>query len=325
MAATPTILVIGSLNIDLVTRTSRIPAAGETLSASSFSTGYGGKGANQAVACARLSRTKATIDDPTVRVRMAGAVGNDVYGPGMVAALKDVGIETDDILTVDDKDTPTGTAVIIVETATGENRILLNAGANFTLRPEAFKNSLSLSSSESPKPDLVILQLEIPLDTTVAILHTAKEQGVPVLWNPAPAIKLPLELYKLIDTLVVNETEAAILLGDEVKLDLESEDGLKAAADHYLSLGVRVVLITLGGNGVYHASKTSFGLVKGLKVKVVDTTAAGDTFIGAYAVATLKGQSNESAVKSANRAAAITVGRLGAQDSIPFLDEVPAE
>lgn len=317
----PSILVIGSLNTDLVTRTPRVPSAGETLTAQSFSTGHGGKGANQAVACARLSRTASTLDSPTVRVRMAGAVGADDFGTSMIAALAASGIETDQVRAVEGE--VTGTAVILVETDSGENRILLSPGANHSLRPELFARGLP-----APKPDLVILQLEIPLDTTVAVLRAAKEEGVPVLWNPAPAVPLEGELLGLVGHLIVNETEAAILSRKEEKdLDLESEGGLAKVADHFLQLGVKTVLITLGAKGVFYAtnaassSKTS-GLVPARKVKVVDTTAAGDTFVGAYAVALLSGATVSDAVERANRAAAVSVGRVGAQASIPWMDEV---
>lgn len=316
----PTILIIGSLNTDLVTRTPRMPQGGETLTASSFTTGHGGKGANQAIACARLSRTSSTITSPTVEVRMAGAVGDDVYGPSMITALQDSGIETKDVKMV--KGQPTGTAVILVEETSGQNRILLNPGANHTLRPEDFTEKLC---EDGTVPEMVILQLEIPLDTTVQILKTAKRLGVKVLWNPAPAIVLPEEVYPDIDTLVVNETEAAILSGkkDESELDL-SESGLRGLAADFLKRGVSTVLITLGGKGVFYASATASGLVQAKKVSVVDTTAAGDTFVGAFAVAVLKGLEIGDAVSRANSAAAISVGREGAQTSIPWMDEVEA-
>lgn len=210
----------------------------------------------------------------------------------------------------------TGVAVIIVEEATGDNRILLSAEANHTLSPSDF---LELPA---PLPSLLIMQLEIPLETVMQILKTAKKQGVEVLLNPAPAVPIPEEAYGDITHLVVNETEAAILSGCREQ-DLLEEKGLLSVAEKFQKLGAGTVLITLGGRGVFYLSGGKSGLIAANKANVIDTTAAGDTFVGAYSLEVVKeGFDVEEAVEKANRAAALTVERKGAQVSIPWADEL---
>ena len=319
----PIITTIGSLNVDVVVYTPRVPLGGETLTASSFHTGLGGKGANQAVACAKLSRSRASASatSGTADVRMVGAVGSDAYGSTMLAGLTGVGVDTSGVAV--EEGASTGVATIIVEESTGQNRILLAPEANHSVLPERFADSLP-----QPTPDLVIMQLEIPLPTVLQVLDTAKRQGVPVLLNPAPAVKLPLEYYPAVTHLVVNETEAALLTGC-AESELDSEQGLARVAGIFHGYGSTNVLITLGGRGVYYStsstssSEVTAGLVEAQKVQVVDTTAAGDTFVGAYALAVVGGDFDiRKAVEVANSAAAITVQRKGAQESIPWLDEL---
>jgi ribokinase len=321
MAAPKSITIIGSLNTDLVTHTPRVPTGGETLTATSFSTGGGGKGANQAVACARLSRPRGSIFSD-IAVKMVGGVGTDEFGPPHIEAMKRDGIDTSGIRLVEGE--TTGVAVILVETGSGENRILLNPGANYALRPADFVNPESLGM---PKPDLIIMQLEIPLETVLQILETAKQAGINVLLNPAPAIKLPEEAYAAVTHLILNETEAAILSGRSVE-EVEAEgfawEGL--AAD-FLKKGVRNLVVTLGAKGAYYATEGRSGYIKAEKVeKVVDTTAAGDTFVGAYAVNIVRRGGHEpiddDIIKFACRAAGRTVERQGAQNSIPWADEL---
>lgn len=320
----PTILVIGSLNIDLITRTTRIPAAGETLISKSFDTGSGGKGANQAVACARLSRRKEDGGgDAEVIVRMIGAVGDDSFGQDLLK-----GLQLDEIMTEGvkvRKGERSGVACIIVDDQTGENRILMSPNANFSLRPEEFRD-LPMSPAQ---PDLIVLQLEIPLDTTLQILKSAKEQAIPILLNPAPAQVLPKEAYAAVTHLIVNESEAAIITNST-----EAEICWSEWGDHIeriVALGVQHVVITLGAQGVVYLD-TRLGLQRHLaaeNVQVIDTTAAGDTFVGAYAVGMAKARSIMSfadimkVVVWANKAASKTVQRTGAQSAIPWLDEVP--
>ena len=340
MPSKPIITVIGSLNTDLITRTSHIPSPGETLTAKSFQTGSGGKGANQAVACARLSRTKATASagrkqrlgtdgglgnaglvdpaDGQVIVKMVGAVGEDEFGRFLVGGLDDDGVDTAGIVLR--KDAKTGVACIIVEDETGENRILMSPNANYTLQPEQFDDF------STPPPDLIVLQLEIPFDTVLQILRTAKAKDIPTLVNPAPAMQLPDEAYGHITHLIVNESEASMLSGksDDYVSDHENLPGI---AQRYLDLGVQTVIITLGGKGVFFTSLGGVtGLVPAQKTTVLDTSAAGDTFVGAYAVelAKSKGAAFDlgPAVEWANKAAAKTVAKEGTQSSIPWLDEI---
>ncbi|KAG8529885.1 uncharacterized protein KY384_005366 [Bacidia gigantensis] len=321
----PTVTVIGSLNTDLVTRTSRVPEGGETLTSQAFKTGSGGKGANQAVACARLSRRKAAPGDGTVKVRMIGAVGDDFFGKALVQDLKDSFIDVSGVTARSDEHT--GTAVIIVEESTGENRILLSPGANHGLTPETFVEL------PAPLPDVIVLQLEIPLETVLQVLTVAKSQHVEVVMNPAPAQKLPLEAYQAITHLIVNESEASIITGNERKsIDwAEPGEGWRAL----YRLGSQHITVTLGSRGVRYAlchDKEAELDIKSLdakKVQVKDTTAAGDTFVGAYAVgiATNKSKDPKTMMRilaRANEAAALTVAREGAQAAIPWADELPS-
>lgn len=247
-------------------------------------------------------------------MKMVGAIGDDLFGQTMLSDLQSYGVNIEGVEVK--KGARTGIAVIIVEETTGDNRILLSAEANHTLSPSHFMEL------PAPLPSLLILQLEIPLETVMQILKTAKRQGVEVLLNPAPAVPIPEEAYKNITHLVVNETEAAILSGCQEK-DLVDERGLLAVAENFRKLGSRNVLITLGGRGVFYLSEGKSGLIPANKAQVVDTTAAGDTFIGAYSLEAVKQDFNiEIAVRKANKAAALTVERKGAQISIPWADEL---
>ena len=315
----PCIRVIGSINIDLITRTSRIPAAGETIISQSFDTGHGGKGANQAVACARLSRKK---DDGLgeVEVRMDGAVGADTFGEELIDGLRANGVTTTGIDRIAGE--KTGAAVVIVEEQTGENRILMSPNANYSLAPSAYVHICG------QLPDLIVLQLEIPLDTTLQILQTAKRMGIHVLLNPAPAQTLPKEAYSAVTHLIVNESEAAIITSS-----VDSNPSWTKWGDHFerlIALGVHHIILTLGGAGVIYLNTHEQKIWRfyAEKVNVIDTTAAGDTFVGAYAIAVMAnaktGWSTAAAVNWANTVAAKTVERRGAQSAIPWLDEVPA-
>ncbi|KAL8699142.1 MAG: hypothetical protein Q9201_006170 [Fulgogasparrea decipioides] len=301
------IAVIGSLNTDLVTRTTRFPKPGETVISKSFSTGCGGKGANQAVACARLSRHKGVPSN--ISVRMVGAVGDDLFGKTMVASLKENDIDTSCIQTMHES---SGTAVVIVEEGTGENQILITPGANQSLRPEMFREL------PAPLPSLIVLQLEIPAETVVQIISYAKSQRVPVLLNPAPALALPKHIFCHLDHLIMNKGEAEVLA---------QTYGLKTSLcyEEFHQLNVRNVVVTMGSGGASFSA--DYGDWKGLTPskeveKVVDTTGAGDTFVGAYAVNIVKGLNVRDAVTLANRPASKAVEKEGAQDSIPWQDEV---
>ncbi|KAK7751554.1 putative ribokinase [Diatrype stigma] len=375
---TPTITVLGSLNIDLVSYVSHHPLPGETMTSTRFAVTPGGKGANQAVACAKLSRprhppstsTSTFIDAGTHRhaaahetahVRMVGCAGDagsgtDGYGDLLVTSLRSQGVDTSGVRRP--AGWKTGIAVIVVDEPTGQNRIILSPEANHFLQPEHFdhdggdggENGWSLSQelfAPDNRPDLLIMQLEIPVPTVLRALRAAREAGIPVLLNPAPAVPLPPEAYAGLAHLVVNETEAAILGSSSdgesavTEADLETEAGLEAIARRFVARGVRTVVITLGGRGVYYMNsasgdgkgeggggKVDKGLVPAEKAKVVDTTAAGDTFVGVYALEVVLASSRGvafdvgAAVRKANHAAAKTVERPGAQDSIPWRDEL---
>ncbi|KAL2153028.1 hypothetical protein VTH82DRAFT_4183 [Thermothelomyces myriococcoides] len=214
----------------------------------------------------------------------------------------------------------TGTAMIIVDKPTGENRIVVSPGANYALHAEELR--------AQKLPDLLIMQLEIPFETVLAALAAARREGVDVLLNPAPARRLPDEAYVGLAHLVVNETEAAIL-GEVEERELERETGLEKVGKEFIRKGVRNVIITLGARGVYYRTKDGKrGLVPAEKARVIDTTAAGDTFVGRYALDAVMAKKNgepfdiDTAVRKANRAAAKTVEKAGAQDSIPWRDEI---
>ncbi|KXX81607.1 putative ribokinase [Madurella mycetomatis] len=353
----PHITVLGSLNMDLVAYVSHHPLPGETLTADAFATSPGGKGANQAVACAKLSRDRpgSSSSPPsssshggggersspvcyaefggeggprraTARVSMVGCVGDDGHGAQLRGNLARHGVDVSRVETARGSGVKTGVAMIIVDRPTGENRIVLSPGANHAFSPADLAELDRLRTPDGRLPDLLVMQLEIPLDTVVAAVGAARRAGVDVLLNPAPAKPLPAEVYEGLAHLVVNETEAAIL-GEVDESVLDTEEGLERVSQGFVKRGVRNVIVTLGGRGVYFMSEDGRkGLVPAEKAKVVDTTAAGDTFVGRYAldaVAKKGGKFDiETAVRKANKAAAKTVERAGAQDSIPWRDEL---
>ncbi|KAI5204570.1 ribokinase-like protein [Aureobasidium subglaciale] len=314
------IAVIGSLNIDFITRTPRVPAGGETLEASSSDTGFGGKGANQAVACARLSRNSdgsTPAGSTHIKVSMVGFVGEDSFGSDIITAMKDTFIDTTHIQKVAGQ--KTGIANIIVEEKTGENRILFCPNANFSGGDEA-------KDLVPEDADVVVFQLEMPLAQVVHNIKLAHSKGKYVVMNPAPAQKLPEDLYQYIDCLIMNESEADILR--EAKEELKDED-LPQICEDFFRRGVPdMVVITLGAKGVYHSAKSrTSGHTPGRKAKVVDTTAAGDTFVGGLAVEIAKnGGKTPGApakiIEFANSAAARTVEKPGAMSAIPWLNEL---
>ncbi|KAG7114657.1 Ribokinase like protein [Verticillium longisporum] len=322
-ACRPVIHVLGSLNLDQVSYVPHHPHPGETMTASGFEAGCGGKGANQAVACAKLSRTR-TLEDPSVDVFMIGAVGGDVAGSGLSESLASCGVDTSMVRVNDSggEDSQTGIAVIIIDESDGQNRIILSPGANRSVGFDHVQQSVSL------KPDLLILQMEVPAPTVLDSIQAAKAAKVPVLLNQAPVIALPSEAYQGLDHLILNETEAA-LVADVAASELEDPSSLATVANQLLQKGVKNVVLTLGARGVFYACESGERrLVPALKVDAIDTTAAGDTFIGAYAVAfaeeTSRGEHFKvgDAVARAIRGSSITVSRRGAQTSIPWRDEL---
>ena len=323
--AVPNITVIGSLNTDLITRTSRVPTAGETLISSSYDTGCGGKGANQAVACARLSRKKSSkTQEAECTINMIGAVGDDMFGRELIDGLVSNGIGVVGVRVKSNE--KSGVAVIIVEEESGENRILMSPNANYALGPSDFQ------SLPDPLPALIILQLEIPLTTVLHVLKLAREKNVEVLLNPAPAVMLPREAYLAVHHLILNETEASIITGTTAQTQSWASWG--EHMERLIDLGVRHVLITLGAEGVIYLNTEIQRVLQvfGEEVTVVDSTGAGDTFVGAYAGMLAKSGKDHREfhhmmhlVAFANRAAAKTVQREGVQNAIPWQNEISSD
>ncbi|KAK6442175.1 putative ribokinase [Oleoguttula sp. CCFEE 5521] len=309
------IAVIGSLNVDFITRTSRIPEAGETLTATSFETGLGGKGANQAVACARLAASG-------TKVSMVGNVGDDSFGSDYITALAKEGIITSGVRKVEGQ--KTGIANIIVEEANGENRILLATGANHA-SGKSHEKDWDLVPDEA---GICVFQLEIPLKVVLHNMRKAREQGKHVIFNPAPAIAIPDVAYRDIDTLIMNETEARLLAGAPRNSNTSTQAELSPLLRQFLSKGVRdAVIITLGGEGVLFATQSGEqGHVDAVRTQVVDTTAAGDTFLGGYAAKLAENGGGHGEYHGmlafASMAASKTVARKGAMVAIPTRHEV---
>lgn len=284
------------------------------------------------MACAKLSRPRPAPGTPAddtqaaARVSMVGSVGADTYGQILLDSLSSHGVDVSGVTAPEEL--KTGIAIIIVDEPTGQNRIVLSAEANHEgMAAGDFGTAIAPRVGE---PDLLVMQLEVPLPTVLLALSRARDQGVPVLLNPAPAVELPGEVYKGLAHLVVNETEASILSGLPVE-KLDTAGGCAEVAAWFLSRGVETTIITLGGRGVYYKSAAAEGLLPAEKVaEVVDTTAAGDTFVGQYALEVVSSGKRggggafdlEAAVRKANKAGAITVQRKGAAASIPWRDEV---
>ncbi|HHT72377.1 MAG TPA: ribokinase [Firmicutes bacterium] len=297
------IVVVGSLNVDLVVRTPRVPQDGETIVGKEFSRFFGGKGANQAVAACKQG----------AHTVMAGRVGDDLFGQDQVRSLAEQGISTEGIII--DKEHPTGIASIILDER-GSNRIIVVPGANGAYTPEDVENIRPLIE----EADALVVQLETPLDAVARALKVGWELGKLTVLNPAPAAELPAELFRHVSVITPNETEAALLTGVEVS----DVDSARQAAEILRGKGVGQVIITLGARGVYGLSSQGEFHIPAHKVEVVDTVAAGDTFTGALAVMLGEGKSLEEAAQYANAAAAIAVTRPGAQPSVPTRAEVLA-
>lgn len=296
------ILVIGSLNMDMTLYVDRFPQIGETLSCTSMLTAPGGKGSNQALAAARLG----------AQVQMAGCVGCDPYGQALIQNLTDNGVNASLVKALPDADT--GLASITV--SHGSNMILLNAGANSRITPE----NIDTISPQIAQAKVVILQLEIPMPAVQRAAEIAHANGCLVVLNPAPYHPLPASLLAITDYLIPNETETMALLG----WDHVDEHNIPQALEAFNAMGVKYPLITLGDKGVAYLEDGRPRLDPCLKVNAVDTTAAGDTFIGALVTRILMDDALHQAVAFAQRASALCVSRHGAQTSIPTLAEVEA-
>ena len=293
------ILVIGSANIDLTIQTDRMPKLGETVTGHGFSMNSGGKGANQAVAAAKLGGD----------VKFLGVIGNDTYGEKLFADLRKSGAVFEGI-TADG--VPTGTACITV--VNGDNFIVLNPGANDLLTPEIIEEKAELIR----KSDYVIMQLEIPVDSVLRAAVIAKDAGTSVVLNPAPVKELPDEIYRLTDIMIPNEYEAMLLTG----ISTDNEQGCRAAVEDLRKKGVKTVIITLGDRGCVYNDGDRIIFHPAGKADVVDTTSAGDSFIGALCCKLSSGNSLPESIDYATKVAAVTVSRRGASESIPYAYEI---
>ena len=293
------ILVIGSANIDLTIQTDRMPKLGETVAGHGFSMNSGGKGANQAVAAAKLGGD----------VKFLGVIGNDTYGEKLLADLRKSGAVFEGI-TADG--VPTGTACITV--VNGDNFIVLNPGANDLLTPEIIEEKAELIR----KSDYVIMQLEIPVDSVLRAAVIAKDAGTSVVLNPAPVKELPDEIYRLTDIMIPNEYEAMLLTG----ISTDNEQGCRAAVEDLRKKGVKTVIITLGDRGCVYNDGDRIIFHPAGKADVVDTTSAGDSFIGALCCKLASGNSLPESIDYATKVAAVTVSRRGASESIPYAYEI---
>lgn len=297
------IIVVGSCNTDMVIRVDHLPEPGETIIGHDFITNQGGKGANQAVAVKRLGGETAFI----------ARLGNDDFGAKSLRLLTEEGIDTSFVRLTDG--VSTGVALIPVDDK-GENSIIVSSGANALLSPLDIEAAKPLFE----KASILLMQLETPVPTLISAARLAKQFGAKVVLNPAPYPKepLPMELLELVDIITPNETEAAGMSGVKV---LDEESALKAICE-IQKQGVGNVIITAGASGAYTSTEGQLVRIPSEKVEVVDTTAAGDTFCGALCVALSKGTDMVQAIRFANKAASLSVTRLGAWMSIPYEKEI---
>lgn len=290
------ILVVGSLNMDLVVQSPLIPRPGETIIGGQFATHPGGKGANQAVAAARAGAD----------VSIVGRVGSDAFGDQLLVGLAEAGVGSKHVRR--DIDTATGVALIVVEQS-GQNSIVIAPGANSALTPADVEAAEDLIAES----DLLLLQLEVPLDTVSRAAQLAQNHGTTVILNPAPACELPAALLSAVDVLIPNESEAELLTG----LSVQTEEEAAFAARKLQQQGASVVIITLGSRGTLAADRSVLYRMPAFDVTPVDTTAAGDAFVGAFAVALAKSGALVDAIRWGSAAGALATTQAGAQPSLP--------
>ena len=302
---TPKIVIFGSVNMDLSIETARMPQAGETLTGGGFITNPGGKGANQAVACARLG----------AQTLLVGAVGADAFGRELTVGLEAAGVNCTQLMA--SEQAATGVAVIL--RCEGDNRIILSPGANHVLTGEQVAQALAQVAAPG---DVFLTQGECDFDATFAALHAARELGMFTAFNPAPAPTQPVPdaVWRDVDLVCLNETECSLLTG----IAPDGDTGVARAAARLSELGVGIIVVTLGERGSMAWRDGSLTRVPAERAEVVDTTAAGDTFIGALLSAHVAGLPLEHAMRRGSAASALAVTRLGAQQSIPTLAEVRA-
>jgi ribokinase len=290
----PNIVVVGSLNADLTAYVETLPQPGQTIMSHDFVVYPGGKGANQAVAAAKLG----------AKVTMFGCLGSDSYSGMLRESLENVGVSTSDLITIEDS--PTGAAIILVEDSS-ENEIVVIPGANARFSPDVLEK---VHVEKIERADALLLQLEIPLESVAKAAQIAHKADVPVILNPAPVCELPIEFLQHVDILVPNQTE----------LEKLQENGLPL--EKLFSLGIKIILETRGANGVWVHTQDASRHVEAVKVNAIDTVGAGDTFVAAFAVAYSSGADLLDAVRFANQAAAFTTTRKGAQSSFPNSEEL---
>ena len=303
----PKVLVVGSLVMDLIVSTTRFPGLGETVIGNGFQTAPGGKGANQAVQAARLGAD----------VTMVGMVGDDDFGRQMIRSAKESGVNTQYIFSTNCGPTAIGNVQIQKNEQGTENRIIVVPGANFVLSAE----DVAFLKDTISEYDIVILQHEIPREVNIAVARYAFDAGVPVMLNPAPADDVPAELLACLSYISPNEHEALDITG----IDPVGDEGIAAAVEKLHDMGVKNALITLGSKGcvIFNGESSEFSPSFACG-EVVDPTAAGDSFIGAFCTAIAGGISMTEALRFANCTAGITVTRMGAQTSLPVIGEVLA-
>ncbi|HDE5124472.1 TPA: ribokinase [Staphylococcus aureus] len=297
------VVILGSTNVDQFLTVERYAQPGETLHVEEAQKAFGGgKGANQAIATARMQADTTFITK----------IGTDGVADFILEDFKVAHIDTSYIIKT--AEAKTGQAFITVN-AEGQNTIYVYGGANMTMTPEDVINAKDAIINA----DFVVAQLEVPIPAIISAFEIAKAHGVTTVLNPAPAKALPNELLSLIDIIVPNETEAELLSGIKVT----NEQSMKDNANYFLSIGIKTVLITLGKQGTYFATKNQSQHIEAYKVNAIDTTAAGDTFIGAFVSRLNKSQDNlADAIDLGNKASSLTVQKHGAQASIPLLEEV---
>lgn len=293
------IIVIGSMNADFVIHSQKMPVLGETLSGSNFQVNAGGKGLNQAVAIAKLGGN----------VSFCGCVGNDANGELLLNELKNNNV---DFKGFETEEAPTGIAMITV--VDGNNFIILDSGANSKLTPEVIENYRDLIA----ECEYCVMQLEIPAQTVLKVCEIAKKSDTKIILNPAPFKELPNDIFSQIDYIIPNEHEAHDLTG----IYPDNEERTKKAVLKLKQMGVKNVIITLGERGCAYNLGDDVIFKPAIKTAVVDTTSAGDTFIGAFVSKLSKKETIHTAIDYATKAAAITVSRKGASKSIPFADEI---
>ncbi|MGE5383847.1 MAG: ribokinase [Omnitrophica WOR_2 bacterium] len=300
---TKKIVVVGSCNTDMVIKADRLPIPGETVLGGTFFMNPGGKGANQAVAAARLGG----------KVTLISKTGNDVFGKQSVMLYEAENINTNYIDS--DPNNPSGVALITVDSF-GENCIVVASGANASLN----RNDIDKAVTEIESSDLVLMQLEIPIDTVEYVAEMANKKGIKVILNPAPARALSDKLLKNLYIIIPNKSEAEILSGIKVT----DKESAREAADIISEKGVDIVVITLGAQGALIKEHDRYHFVDAIRVDAVDTTAAGDVFCGTVCVGLSEGKNILESVEMAAKASAITVTRMGAQSSIPYRNELSA-